>query len=70
MGMFESKGALRYHALWAYTGIAGIALFLDKIPLPANQDAHETVEKINHNIDHLNRILYGFQDYAVIGKKP
>ena len=34
MGMFESKGALRYQALWAYTGIAGIALFLDKIPLP------------------------------------
>jgi 2-polyprenyl-3-methyl-5-hydroxy-6-metoxy-1,4-benzoquinol methylase len=43
---------------------------LDKIPLPANQDAHETVEKINHNINHLNQILYGFQDYAVIGKKP
>jgi 2-polyprenyl-3-methyl-5-hydroxy-6-metoxy-1,4-benzoquinol methylase len=43
---------------------------LDKISLPSNQDAHETVEQINRNIDHLNRILYGYQDYAVIGKKP
>ena len=43
---------------------------LDKISFPANQDVHETIEQINNNIDHLNQILYGFQDYAIIGKKP
>jgi len=32
--VFENKGSLRYHALWAYTGISAIALLLDKIPLP------------------------------------
>ena len=32
--VFENKGSLRYHALWAYTGISALALVLDKIPLP------------------------------------
>ncbi len=43
---------------------------LEKISIPSNQSARETVEQINRNIDHLNKILYGFQDYAVVGKKP
>jgi len=43
---------------------------LEKISLPSTQSARETVEQINHNIEHLNQVLYGFQDYAVIGKKP
>lgn len=43
---------------------------LEKISIPSNQSARETVEQINRNIEHLNQVLYGFQDYAVIGKKP
>jgi 2-polyprenyl-3-methyl-5-hydroxy-6-metoxy-1,4-benzoquinol methylase len=43
---------------------------LEKISLPSTQSARETVEQINQNIEHLNQVLYGFQDYAVIGKKP
>ncbi len=43
---------------------------LEKISVPSSQSARETVEQINRNIEHLNQILYGFQDYAVIGKKP
>ena len=32
--VFEKLGSLRYHGLWAYTVLAGIALVLDKVPLP------------------------------------
>lgn len=43
---------------------------LEKISIPSSQSTHEIVEQINRNIEHLNKVLYGFQDYAVIGKKP
>ncbi len=43
---------------------------LDKISIPSNQNARETVEQVNRDIEKLNQILFGFQDYAVIGKKP
>ena len=33
------QGMLRYHALWAYTGLAALLLALDKIPLPDVQAA-------------------------------
>ena len=31
--VFEQAGRLRYHALWAYTGIVAPAFLLDKLPL-------------------------------------
>jgi hypothetical protein len=31
--VFELAGRLRYHALWAYTALAAVGLFLDKIPV-------------------------------------
>ena len=31
--VFEIAGRLRYHALWAYTGLVGLFVALDKIPI-------------------------------------
>lgn len=31
--VFGQAGRLRYHALWAYTALAGVFTVLDKIPL-------------------------------------
>ena len=31
--VFEAAGRLRYHALWAYTILAGVFVGLDKVPL-------------------------------------
>jgi O-antigen chain-terminating methyltransferase len=45
-------------------------MLLKEVPLPDSQESRKAVEQINLNIEHLNRILYGYQDYAVIGKKP
>jgi O-antigen chain-terminating methyltransferase len=44
---------------------------LQKVPLNDHLEkwAIHYLETYNHNIDKLNGILYGAQDYAVIGKK-
>jgi O-antigen chain-terminating methyltransferase len=44
---------------------------LKKLPGISNLDepARRNVEVYNHNIDVLNTVLFGAQDYAVIGKK-
>jgi 2-polyprenyl-3-methyl-5-hydroxy-6-metoxy-1,4-benzoquinol methylase len=44
---------------------------LQKVPISDNMEewAKSYLEVYNHNIDKLNNILYGAQDYAVIGKK-
>tara|TARA_R110002167_G_scaffold100958_3_gene263296 strand:- start:1207 stop:1392 length:186 start_codon:yes stop_codon:yes gene_type:complete len=31
--VFEIAGRLRYHALWAYAGLVGLFVGLDKIPI-------------------------------------
>jgi hypothetical protein len=31
--VFEIAGRLRYHGLWAYTGLVGLFVGLDKIPI-------------------------------------
>jgi hypothetical protein len=44
---------------------------LKKVPLNDKLDewAKKCLDTYNHNIEKLNGILYGAQDYAVIGKK-
>jgi O-antigen chain-terminating methyltransferase len=44
---------------------------LKKIPAPSGSDVSErvNVDIYNNNIDMLNSVLFGAQDYAVIGKK-
>ena len=36
--VFENKGALRYHALYAYTGLVALFVALDKIAIDSIQD--------------------------------
>jgi 2-polyprenyl-3-methyl-5-hydroxy-6-metoxy-1,4-benzoquinol methylase len=41
-----------------------------RIPtLPMADNAPQGAEEFNHGIERLNNLLYGFQDYAVIGRK-
>jgi O-antigen chain-terminating methyltransferase len=44
---------------------------LDKIDISYEIDekSRKQIELMNKNIDKLNELLYGYQDYAVIGKK-
>jgi hypothetical protein len=38
-------------------------------PLPGAADEAQATEEFNRGIERLNELLYGFQDYAVIGRK-
>ena len=56
-------------------------LFLSPVPpqdrlmsLPVNPDAspqeQERIRRLNHNIERLNAVLFGYQDYAAIAERP
>jgi 2-polyprenyl-3-methyl-5-hydroxy-6-metoxy-1,4-benzoquinol methylase len=44
------------------------------MPLPLDSDARpqerERIRRLNHNIERLNEVLFGYQDYAAIAERP
>ena len=38
-------------------------------PLSGAADEAQATEEFNRGIERLNELLYGFQDYAIIGRK-
>ena len=62
--------------LWQWAGLKDVDLiFLSPYPpeallnmLPADEQ-HGLAQVFNDNMDRLNKLLYGYQDYAVVGRK-
>ena len=45
-------------------------LKLERVHLEASSDAAAMLDAVNANFDRLNRLIYGYLDYAVVGYRP